>query len=146
MSYLRDIQYVYDTTTSFLPYKDTNGYRDMLRVVFKMDRNKVSHEGILTQSDFDDESWDELVYDSDSMKNAMDTIYGLTEDHPLFAELYEIAAAQMISTDPTIGHAVLMSYDYYYMYHACLCAFFRSPETFNEKSDCYLKLKLAFMK
>lgn len=140
------LENIYDIKTTFLPYKNSNEYRDMLRVVFKMDNNKTSHDGPLTQSDFDNESWDELVYDSDSMKKAMDTIYDLTQDHPLFAELYEIAAAQMISTDPTIGHAVLMSYDYYYMYHTCLCAFFQYPHTFNEKSDCYLKLKLAFMK
>lgn len=146
MSSFLNIDHIYDTKTSFLPYKDSNGYRHMLRIVFKMDNNKTCNNGIMKQTDFDDESWDEILYDSDSMKNAMDKIYELTQDHPLFAELYEIAAAQMISTDPTIGHAVMMSYDYYYMYHTCLCAFFESPKAFNEKSDCYLKLKLAFIK
>ena len=138
---------VYDTHTSFPPYKDNYTYRNMLRTAFKMDKNKVNEgAGLLTESDMDDESWDEFVYDSGSLKRAMDLIFELTENHPLFAELYEIAAAQMISTDPTIGHAVLMSYDYYYMYHNCLCAFIQSPYAFTEKSDCYLKLKRAFMK
>lgn len=146
MSSHQSIEHLYDIKTNFLPYKNTNEYRNMVRVAFKMDRNKTFHDGILTQSDYDDESWDEILYDSDSVKKVMDKIYDLTQDHPLFAELYEIAAAQMISTDPMIGHAVLMSYDYYYMYHTCLCVYFQSPHTFNEKSDCYLKLKLAFMK
>jgi len=143
-----NIDLFYDTKTAFLPYRDTNGYRDMVRVVFKMDNKKSCniHSGLLTQSDLDDESWDEIFFDSDSITKGMDMIYDITENHHLFAELYEIAAAQMLSTNPTIGHAVLMSYDYYYMYHTCLCHFIESPETFNEKSESYLKLKMAFMK
>lgn len=141
---------VYDITITILPYANNNEYRNSIRKVFKVNSRVTllddESESLLCKEDVDDESWDEMLYDSDTMTKAMDLIFEETKDHVLFEELYEAAAAHMISTDKLIGQAILMSYDYYYMYHMCLCTFFQSPDTFNEKSECYLKLKNALTK
>jgi len=106
----------------------------------------VAENALLKKDDVDDESWDEMLFDSDSITKTMDTLYDKTEDHPLFAELYEIAAAQMISTDYKIGQAVLMSYDYFRLFHPCLCTFLNTPEAFNETCRYYIQLKYALTK
>lgn len=136
---------MYDTTTPDITYSDSNGYRDIIRRVFRMNE-VVAENALLKKDDVDDESWDEMLFDSDSITKTMDTLYDKTEDHPLFAELYEIAAAQMISTDYKIGQAVLMSYDYFRLFHPCLCTFLNTPEAFNETCRYYIQLKYALTK
>jgi hypothetical protein len=145
MTKTTNIRDMYDMT-NIIQYTNSNEYRSTIRKTFKMDNNATTAGELIQKGDIDDESWDELLYDSDTITKTMDLIYDLTKDNMLFAELYEAAAAQMISVEKTIGQAVVMSYDYYYMYHLCLCAFFQSPETFNETSQCYLQLKRALTK
>jgi len=137
---------MYDVSTPNITYNDSAEYRDAIRQIFKTDNIKTTENLLLKKEDVDDESWDELMFDSNTMTKALSEIYDKTEDHPLFAELYEIAAAQMISTDTHIGQAVLMSYDYFHLYHPCLCTFFSSPNEFNEKCRYYIQLKYALTK
>jgi hypothetical protein len=134
----------YDISTPDITYNDSNGYRDAIRIIFKM--NEMTENTLLKKDDVDEESWDEMLFDSISISKTMDEIYEKTKDNPLFAELYEIAAAQMISTDSTIGHAVLMSYHYFYLYHPCVCIFMQSPDSFNETCYYYVQLKNALTK
>lgn len=137
---------MYDISTPNLTYNDSKEYRDVIRRVFKTDDIKITENSLLKKEDVDEESWDEFLFDDTTMTKALDDIYEKTEDHPLFAELYEIAAAQMISTDSHIGQAVLMSYDYFRLYHPCLCTFLSSPDAFNEKCKYYIQLKYALTK
>lgn len=141
-----DISAIYDINTTQVSYRDNREYREFLRKVFKMDDNvvyKSPENALLSPSDIDSESWDEMLFDSGSVSRAMDAIFRETIDHPLFCELYESAAAHMISTDKTIGQAVLMSYDYFHMYHGCLCVYFKTPDAFNETCVYYRNLKNA---
>lgn len=134
----------YDTTTPDIEYTNSNEYRDILRKIFKM--NETVENTLLNKEDVDEESWDEMLFDSDAISTTMDEIYDKTSDSPLFAELYELAAAQMISTDPTIGHAVLMSYHYFRWFHPCICVYLKSPESFTERCRYYIELKNALTK
>lgn len=140
---------MYDTSTPHIEYNSSKEYRDIIRSVFAMNALPTNafatdagqNSVLLTQSDIDAESWDEILFDSDAISKTMDELYEKTENHPLFAELYEMAAAHMISTDPKVGQAVLMSYDYFRRFHPCLCIYLTRPEEFHEKSQCYIQLK-----
>lgn len=134
----------YDTSHPTISYTDSNEYREIIRNVFKM--NETVENTLLNKNDVDEESWDEMLFDSESISKTMDEIYEKTCDSPLFAELYEIAAAQMISTDPTIGHAVLMSYHYFHLFHPCICTYLNSPDVFTETCRYYIELKNALTK
>lgn len=134
----------YDTSRPVITYNDSNEYREIIRTVFKM--NEVAENTLLKKEDVDEESWDEMWFDSTAISKTMDEIYEKTCDSPLFAELYEIAAALMISTDPTIGHAVLMSYHYFHLFHPCICVYLTSPDEFTETSRQYIELKNALTK
>jgi hypothetical protein len=89
---------------------------------------------------WDEETIDEMSYDEDSMTKILDTIYEKTKDHPLFKKIYETAAAKMISLDPEIGLAIIMSYDYFSGFYACLDAFYKSPDEFTENAPTYIGL------
>jgi hypothetical protein len=91
-------------------------------------------------ADWDDETLDELCYDEESMTKILDAIYEKTKAHRLFKKIYETAAAKMISLDPEIGLAVIMSYDYFSGFYACLDEFYKSPDEFNENTPAYIGL------
>jgi hypothetical protein len=91
--------------------------------------------------ELDEETLDELLYDSDKISDTLRELYELTKENLLFQNLYTLAAAKMISTDLTIGQIILFSYDYLYLFHPCMCVFLVSPEEFNESCTYYLQLK-----
>ena len=113
-------------------YKDDIGYRVAIRTLFCMNKSKYeNYDGIpqhLNLDDFADDmddaemqkSLDELNYDSDAIIANMEILFKRTENEPVFAELYEFAAACMFSTDPSIGQSVLCSYDSLPRYFICL--------------------------
>jgi hypothetical protein len=71
-----------------------------------------------------------LKVDDDSFNfDYLDFIYSKTEKIPIFIDLYEIAAGTMMSTDKTIGLAVLFSYTYLMIFHKCLVDFFKDPSS-----------------
>jgi hypothetical protein len=70
----------------------------------------------------------------------IDFIYLQTEKVQLFAELYEIAAGTMITTDKTIGLAVLFSYTYLANFHKCLVDYFKEPNSNLAVNDNFITL------
>ena len=98
-----------------------NQYRDFIRKLFNMDLTTVIEENNHIQEHnqelWDEETTDEMLYDSHQATNFMDFIEKETKNNSLFVSLYEKAAARMFSTDLGIGLAVLLSYDYLYHFH-----------------------------
>jgi hypothetical protein len=90
--------------------------------------------------DLDDETKDELLFDEGAMNRTMDYIYDKTKQNECFKEFYVLAAARMFSQDDQIGLAVLFSYDYFALFHACLVEFLEKHQ-FQEKSINYINLK-----
>jgi len=116
-------------------YENNEQYRATLRRLFYMDISNCSID-----ESIDDETRDELMYDENSVNAVMDELFCMTVQFPLFQKLYDNAAAKMISTDQTIGQAVLFSYDYLALFHRCLASFINSPETFDENNEYYVAL------
>lgn len=140
----------------FLPkneplYYNSNGeYREIFRQIVAMEKKIDEYPSIrengATLDDFsqlDEETQDEMLYDSDTATKFMNYIYSITRDHFDFQDLYELAAAKMISTDHEIGLSVLCSYDYLKYFYPCLCTFIETPAAFNDTNKSYLKLKNA---
>ena len=122
-------------------YTNTKEYRECLRQFCKMNAKKypqVIHS--VDAAGWDEETVDEMSYDEESVSRILDTIYEKTRDHPLFKKIYETAAAKMISLDLEIGLAVIMSYDYFSGFYACLDAFYKSPDDFTENTPAYIGL------
>jgi hypothetical protein len=88
----------------------------------------------------DHETEDEISYDDESAANTMDYIYEKTKNNSLFIEVYKIAASKMISEDPTIGQAVLLSYDYLPFYYLCLVDYLNTPNLFDKENINYINL------
>lgn len=116
-------------------YHNNTEYRQCVRELFFMKP--------LTDldSDIDDISRDEMDFDDSSIHKVMDELFQGTREHPLFRELYLLAAARLISEDLTMGQAILFSYDYLEVFHHCLVCFFREPGDFNETNVFYIELK-----
>ena len=90
-------------------------------------------------SDLDEETKDELLFDNEAISKTMDFIYEKTHNNILFKELYSIAASKMFSEDLQIGLAVLFSYDFFEKFHLCLIDFFNND--FSNENTQYLILK-----
>jgi len=127
----------YDITYK-VDYLDNSGYRESLRRVFQMDVSNITNV-----DDLDDESRDEILYDERSISKCLDFVFEKTKSIPAFAELYLIGAGRMLSSDPEIGLAVVFSYDYFALFHLCLCDFFAKPDKNNEMTTNpnYTKLR-----
>jgi hypothetical protein len=97
-------------------YETDEEYRDCLCQLLKID---------------DDDSFN-LEY--------LDFIYSKTETIPIFADLYEIAAGTMMSTDKSFGLAVLFSFTYLMNFHKCLVIFFKDPNSNLELNDDFITL------
>jgi hypothetical protein len=137
MSVAADIASIYDVTESFVEYADNKEYRSIVRKLFKMDMDKVIEDLANTYNltDIDPETYDELLFDSNVVENIMNTICDKTKNHPLFQNLYDLAAAKMFSIDRYVGTCILFSYNYLFLFHSCLCVFVMQPDLFNE-TDC----------
>jgi hypothetical protein len=134
----KKIQLEYDITKSEIIYNTNEEYRQKMREMFYMDCSEIK-ESILTE-EIDDVSLDELLYDENKINSEMEKMYELTKNHKLFQNLYELAASKMFSVDQTIGQCILFSYDYWYLFHKCLCVYFYTPDLFNETHPSYLHL------
>jgi len=133
----------YDTSSHLIEYNSNIEYRKILRGLFRMDTEEILKglESKYNMKELDEETIDEILYDSDKISDTMRELYELTKLNPLFQNLYTLAAAKMISTDLSIGQIILFSYDYLYLFHPCMCVFLVSPEEFNESCTYYLQLK-----
>lgn len=116
-------------------YHNNTEYRQCIRELFFM---KPLPD---LDSDIDEVSRDEMDFDDSSIHKVMDELFQGTREHPLFRELYLLAAARLISENLLMGQAILFSYDYLEVFHHCLLCFFREPNEFNENNVFYIELK-----
>ena len=68
-------------------YNDNYTYRQCLRNVANMDKNNIHVPWEQMDNDLDDETKDELLYDSATMTTIMDKIYDNTKNDERFKEL-----------------------------------------------------------
>ena len=131
----------YYNTGITIKYGNNAEYRNAIRSVFSVDITKTYNNTKLSDiEDLDDETADEMTYDETSISNGLTYIYETTSKHPLFLRMYTIAAGQMLSMDPEIGLTVLLSYDYFELFHQCLVDYFHVHEKWNETNDNYIRL------
>ncbi len=130
-------------------YSNNAEYIQCIRTIFNMDMNVYKNKVDTLENDvndvFDTETRDELSYDDDSATIILDHVFKITNHNALFNNLYISAAANMISTDPQIGIAVLFSYDYFERFHNCVRLFTQTPDKFNTECNEYLSL-LKYLK
>jgi hypothetical protein len=136
MKYQESYKYPSDV---IINYNNTNQYRICLRGLFDMD--SINYPDMNQYEDLDDVTRDELEYDENSTKIALDYIYSKTKNNSIFKELYLLAAAKMISTDRETGLIILLSYDYLVLFHPCLVTFLYNPTEFNENNIMIIELK-----
>ena len=114
-----------DSSTLFYPinmvisYDNDIEYRQHFRNLFQMTCNILA-----VTDDIDDVTQDEWNYEPGVIDPFMDFIYESTKNHPIFQELYLKSAGYMMSTEPSIGIAVLFSYDYLEHFHKVLCDYY----------------------
>ena len=125
-------------------YETDNEYRNFLRSIMEMDPAKMyeTEDIYVDRADpnVSEETIDEYTLDMDAMKRYLDSVYANTKDRAEFKRLYEYAAALMFSTNPEIGLAVLMSYDYLAWFFQCYRNFLQSPDTFDDTEEYYCRL------
>lgn len=120
-------------------YSSNTEFRKVFRQITDMDVSKY-HENIHNLPNIDEETLDEYNFDEASASAFMDKVEAATSHEQLFIQLYELAAAKMISTNIQIGIAVLCSYDYLHLFYPLLCEYTNSPQTFTQNNEYYVKL------
>jgi len=123
-----------------IEYSTNSEYREVLRKFCNMKYIDISNQ----YADFDiidDETKDELLFDSNAMEDKMDEILEKTKGDLLWDELYELAAAKFFSTKKDIGIAVLFSYDYFPGFYSCWNSFNDFPEQWSNINIFYKTLK-----
>jgi len=123
-------------------YTTNAEYRQCLRELFKMNPD-ICKSNI--SENWDEETNDEMLYDNNAVSKMMDYVYDNTKHNIIFQQLYDKAAARMLSQDREIGLCILFSYDFLLQFHPCLVDFLNSPDTFNKANPNYIVLneKLA---
>jgi regulatory protein YycH of two-component signal transduction system YycFG len=135
--------------SSVISYNNNTEYRNWIRRIFHFTKDAKVYYANLTEKDMsneiDEESRDEMDFDYNSMQTGLDIIFEQTIDESIFEELYQFAAASMISTDVKIGQAILCSYDHFYLYYTCLWHFFMNKpqkiESLKEYQELLFRLR-----
>lgn len=123
-------------------YQNDKEYRECIRRVFCMVCKSIIPEK--TAKDWDETTLDEYNHDQETMAKFLDRIYENTIQVDILHDLYKEAAACMISEDPSIGLAILFSYDYFELFHCVLCDFFKSKNIDQETASVInLKKKMT---
>ena len=111
-----------------ISYTNSVEYRQCIRILFEMDQEKYEEHIRQLESHnnetLDAETRDEMCYDGSAAIQVMDYVYDCTKDAPELTVLYKNAALRMFSEDPNLGIAILFSYDYLQLFHACLVEFY----------------------
>jgi len=136
----------YHSLPSWLYYSTNKEYRDTIRKVFRFNDTKKSTYADMKlnhvyETDVDEETKDELSFDTAQMERGMQLLYEITCSQALFQELYLLAAGRMFSTDPTIGQAVLCSFDYFSDYHTVVWYYLLDGYSAAVKCPSYEKLQ-----
>lgn len=134
MGFLNRDEYIdfLKTVSPVIRYKNNNEYRQHLRNIFRMSASSYTNyadlsfniQDTLDDDEYDEETLDELNFDTDSLSYYMELIYRDTIQQPIFEELYLHAAGRMFSEDPNIGQSVLCSYDTFHWYFSCIWYFY----------------------
>jgi hypothetical protein len=137
---------MYNTTPAFIEYQTNHDFRTVFRRQFGMDEPNIRQQliskfGEKYVNELDEETLDEHLLDEPHMSAVMDYIYAQTKKNREFIVLYTLGAAKWISEDLQIGQCILLTYDYYYLYHSCLCVFFDHPEQWNDACPYYIQLR-----
>jgi len=142
MDYLEYIK----SLPSVIVYVNNREYRDHIRKIFRFDmKEKFHYDGKLTKfEDLDEESRDELMFDSKSMSISLDVLFKATENDVFFRELYLHAAGRMFSESPEIGQAVVCSYDTFHLYYSCVWYYLQGGVSSLSAIEEYKKLKEYF--
>jgi hypothetical protein len=122
-------------------YENNFQYRQCLRDVFDMNVTKNPPKWDQMDTDLDEETKDELIYEGDAISLGMDYIYNATKDNKALYQLYLDAAGLMLSQSPDIGLSILFAYDYFVDFHNCLRVFFENPSRFSETTPEFHKIK-----
>lgn len=126
-------------TTLIVNYQNNKEYRACIRNLFKME-TQIQDETL------DEETLDEQNYDNNKTTDMLDYIFSITKKHTYFKELYGYGAGTMLSTNLEIGLVVLFSYDYFILFHPCICSFIENPALFNESNIYFMQLKTKITK
>lgn len=119
-------------------YSTDDEYRQVLRDIMYMIpagkvRNITDVEEVSVEN-MDEITKDETNFDVNAISTFLDDIYAKTKDNEKFEKMYIAAASCMLSDDPTIGLAVLFSYDYLQYFYPCLLHYLKTGlfnETYN---------------
>jgi hypothetical protein len=130
---------MYNTDLSVI-YNTNLEYRNCMRKMFQMEQQN------LDDLELDEETLDEQDYDNANASKTLDYIYSITKSNALFKELYEYAAATMLSQNFEIGLAVLFSYDYFILFHPCLCTFILDSSKWTDTDESFIALKTRLTK
>jgi len=132
-----------------IQYSSNKEYRQRFREIFDISITaRTCYADIslnsLEEEEEDEETTDELNYDTSVMEKGMEEWFlkTKTESNPLFKDLYLSAAGRMFSTDLRIGQAVICSYDTFHLYYTCIWALYNN-KCISELSE-YLALKKWF--
>ena len=131
-------------TTLIVNYQNNKEYRACIRNLFKME-TQIYNE-TLYEEPLDEETLDEQNYDNNKTTDMLDYIYSITKENSYFKELYGYGAGTMFSTNLEIGLVVLFSYDYFVLFHPCICSFIENPALFNESNIYFIQLKTKITK
>lgn len=107
-------------------YSTNAEYRQSLREFFDM---KPIIDSIPTG--IDEESYDELLYDTNAVENRMNIIFENTKGHIEFQKIYTRAAATMLTEDLETGLAICLSYHHFYMFSIYLYQFYTDFENWK---------------
>jgi hypothetical protein len=99
----------YNTTEKNISYSSDVEYRNILCKVFFINTSPLNDE-------LDDENNTKII-------KTMDDLLQLTENNEIFENLYSLASSNMYYPDKRIGQCLLFSYDYFDLFHSCLCDF-----------------------
>jgi len=117
-------------------YSTNKEYREVIREFCKMNCEKLPDD----LDDIDEETQDEMMFDSLACQLVMNEIFEKTKDHPLWQNIYDKTAAKFFSSDREIGLSVLFCYDFFPAFHDCWKSFLEYPEKFDETNEYYQTL------
>lgn len=132
---------MYNITKPFIEYKDNREYRAVLRDIFEMNPPDIK-----CSQEMDSETLDELLFDDLSVLKNLEDLFNKTHKHPIFSELYVLAAGKLLSTEKHVGQVILFSYDYLFLFHPLICLYSNNPIQLDNQCEYYMQLKTKLSK
>lgn len=118
---------------SNIHYSNNIEYRQQIRNIFDISVSARSfyvdpNVSLNLREEEDDETTDELNYDTSLVEKGMEEWFEYTTTKNEFKELYLYAAGRMFSTDLRIGQAIICSYDTFHLYYTCIWHLYNGKE------------------